>query len=95
MLDPSAIAHADPSGMRDIVASLPDQLVDGLRRGEVARAAVEGADRAFLLGMGGSGIAGEVFAAWAADRSRTVIQPVHDDRLPPRASSGDVLVAVS
>ena len=95
MLDPSTIAHADPSGMRDIVASLPDQLVDGLRRGEVARAAVEGADRAFLLGMGGSGIAGEVFAAWAADRSRTVIQPVHDYRLPPRASSGDVLVAVS
>ena len=95
VLDPPALAHLDPSGMRDIVAALPDQLMDGRRRGGAADVGLERADRVFLLGMGGSGIAGEVFAAWAADRSRVPIQPVHDYRLPAHASSGDALVAIS
>jgi glucose/mannose-6-phosphate isomerase len=45
--------------------------------------------------MGGSGIAGEVFAAWVADRSRIPIHPIHDYRLPSFAKPGDLLIAIS
>jgi glucose/mannose-6-phosphate isomerase len=95
MLEPAAVARRDPGRMRDIVASLPDQLEDGFRRGSRHRLDLGEAERVFVIGMGGSGIAGEVFAAWSADRSRLPIQTVHDYRLPPYAKSGDVLVAMS
>lgn len=77
------------------MASLPDQLEDGFRRGGRPRLELGDAERVFVVGMGGSGIAGEVFAAWAADRSRLPVRAVHDYRLPPDARSGDILVAMS
>jgi glucose/mannose-6-phosphate isomerase len=95
MLEADAIARVDKGGMRDIIASFPEQLAEGMRRGLGWSADLRGANRVFLAGMGGSGIAGEVFAAWVADRSRIPIQPIHDYRLPSYAKPGDLLVAVS
>src|SRR6266571_3375917 len=62
------------------------------RQGSLPRG---GSPAHFLVGMGGSAIAGDVFAAWAADRSKVPIQVVRDYRLPSYARSEDLLVAVS
>ncbi len=95
MLEPEAVAKVDRGGMRDIVAGFPEQLAEGLRRGLGLSADLADAPRVFIVGMGGSGIAGEVFAAWVAARSKIPIHPVHDYRLPSYAKPGDVLIAVS
>ncbi len=95
MLDAEAVAKVDRGGMRNLIASLPDHLEAGLRQGLGHATDLAGADRVFILGMGGSGIAGEIFASWVADRSKVPIQSVHDYRLPAYAHSGDVLLAVS
>jgi glucose/mannose-6-phosphate isomerase len=95
MLEPEAVARVDPGGMRDIIAALPDQISEGLRSTAKAHFPVDEAQRIFLVGMGGSAIAGDVFAAWVADRSKVPIQVVRDYHLPSYARSEDLLVAVS
>src|SRR5438445_2921224 len=95
MLEPRAIAQVDPGGMRDIIASLPDQIAAALQSSAKAHFPVDEAQRIFLVGMGGSAIAGDVFAAWVSDRSKVPIQVVRDYRLPSYARSEDLLVAVS
>lgn len=94
-IEPEAVDRVDPGGMRDIIASFPEQLADGARRGRELHEELGNPARVFLVGMGGSGIAGEVFAAWVAHRSRIPIQPIHDYRIPSYASTGDLLIAVS
>jgi len=95
MLEADAVAKVDKGGMRDIIASFPEQLTEGMRRGLGVAPDSGRTTRVFLAGMGGSGIAGEVFAAWVADRSRIPIHPIHDYRLPSYAKPGDLLIAVS
>ena len=95
MLEPEAIAKVDRGGMRDVIGSLPEQLSQGMRSGLALTADLKAARRVFLLGMGGSGIAGEVFAAWVADRAKVPIQALHDYRLPSYATPGDLLIVVS
>lgn len=95
MLEPRTVAQVDPGGMRDIIASLPDQISSALRSTAKAHFPIDKAQRIFLVGMGGSAIAGDVFAAWVADRSKVPIQVVRDYRLPSYARSEDLLVAVS
>src|SRR5256884_4575852 len=96
MLDARAVARVDPGGMRDIIASLPDQISAAAIWAEgKARAPIAEAQRVFLIGMGGSAIAGDVFAAWVADRCKVPIQVIRDYRLPSYARPEDLLVAVS
>ena len=95
MLEARTVAAVDPGGMRDIIASLPEQLSTGLKTGEAAPIPIGGAQRIFIVGMGGSAIGGDVFAAWLADRARIPIQVVRDYRLPAHARPEDLLVAVS
>ncbi|HYM40515.1 MAG TPA: bifunctional phosphoglucose/phosphomannose isomerase [Thermoplasmata archaeon] len=95
MLEPETVAKVDKGGMRDIIASFPEQLTEGMRAKLEFASELGRANRVFIVGMGGSGIAGEVFAAWVADRSRIPIHPVHDYRLPSYVTPGDLLVAVS
>lgn len=95
MLEADAIARIDPRGMRDIIAALPDQLVAALKQGLGSDVELGEAQRVFLVGMGGSAIAGDVFAEWVANRSRVPIEVVRDYRLPSYARPEDVLVAVS
>lgn len=95
MLDADDVVAVDRGNMRDLIASLPDQLADGLQRGLAAHADLHGSGRIFIVGMGGSGIAGDVFTSWIADRCKAPIQSIHDYRLPSYARPGDLLVAVS
>ncbi|MGI0148507.1 MAG: SIS domain-containing protein, partial [Thermoplasmata archaeon] len=95
MLDSRAVARVDPGGMRDIIASLPEQLSAGMKVGTTVRVPIEDAQRIFIVGMGGSAIGGDVFAAWLADRAKVAIQVVRDYRLPAYARPEDLLVAVS
>ncbi len=95
LLDAAAVAKADPGGMGDIIASLPEQLMEGLRRGLGTPADLRRARRIFIAGMGGSAIAADIFTSWIADRSKAPLRIVRDYRLPPSAQAGDLLVAVS
>src|SRR2546430_3061252 len=95
MLESRAVAAIDPGGMRDIIASLPEQLATGMKVGGAALVPIGDARRIFIVGMGGSAIGGDVFAAWLADRTRIPIQVVRDYRLPAYARPEDLLVAVS
>ena len=95
VLELETIARVDPGGMRDIIGSFPEQLADGIRRGLGMPSDLANATRVFIVGMGGSGIAGEVFAAWVANRSRIPIHPIHDYRLPSYAKPLDLFIAFS
>src|SRR3989440_1282560 len=95
MLEARTVAAVDPGGMRDIIASLPEQLSTGMKVGGAAPIPIEDAQRIFIVGMGGSAIGGDVFAAWLADRTRLPIQVVRDYRLPAYGRPEDLLVAVS
>ena len=95
LLEASAVARTDPGKMREIIASMPEQLLEGLRRGIGTHAPLQDARHVFVVGMGGSAIAGDIFRAWIASRSKVPIQVVRDYRLPSYAQPGDVLVAVS
>src|SRR5213076_2387052 len=77
------------------IASLPEQLSTGMKVGEAAPVPLEEAQRIFIVGMGGSAIGGDVFAAWLADRAKAAIQVVRDYHLPSYARPEDLLVAVS
>ncbi len=95
MLDARAVAAVDPGGMREIIASLPDQLSAGMKVGESTRVPIEEAQRIFIVGMGGSAIGGDVFASWIADRAKVPIQVVRDYRIPAYGRPEDLLIAVS
>src|SRR3989442_14935037 len=95
MLEARTVAAVDPGGMRDIIASLPEQLSTGMKVGKAAPVPIEEAQRIFIVGMGGSAIGGDVFAAWLADRAKIPIQVVRDYRLPAYTRPEDLLVAVS
>src|SRR5947209_4448750 len=95
MLDPAAIRRVDRSGMLEIVASLPDQLLGGYRNAESVRIDLGDARRVFLAGMGGSGIAGDLFVAWASDRSKLGMEVVRGYNCPATAQRGDVMIALS
>src|SRR5436309_1623655 len=95
MLDPAAIRRVDPSGMIDIVASLPEKLSEGYRSAEAIRIEVGGARRVFIAGMGGSAIAGDLFVSWTADRSKVGMEVIRGYHCPATASREDLLIAVS
>jgi len=95
MLEPAAIRRVDPAGMIDIVASLPEQLLEGYRSAEQVRIDSGDARRVFVAGMGGSGIAGDLFVAWASDRSKLGMEVVRGYQCPATAAPNDILIAVS
>src|SRR5207253_5932646 len=95
MLEARTVAAVDPGGMRDIIASLPEQLSTGMKVGEAATVPLEEAQRIFVVGMGGSAIGGDVFASWLADRAKVPIEVIRDYRIPAYGRPEDLLVAVS
>src|SRR5439155_1613216 len=82
-------------GMREIIASLPEQLSAGMEVGGSTRVPIDEAQRIFIVGMGGSAIGGDVFASWLADRAKVPIQVIRDYRIPAYGRPEDLLVAVS
>jgi len=95
MLETAAVRRVDRSGMIDIVASLPEKLLEGYRTAEALRVEPGGARRVFLAGMGGSAIAGDIFVSWAAERSKLGMEVVRGYSVPSSAARDDLLIAVS
>ncbi len=60
MLDAKEVARVDRHGMRGIIAALPDQLEASAKLGLGSAVDLGEAQRVFIVGMGGSAIAGDV-----------------------------------
>ena len=95
MLEPEEIRKVDRGGMIDVVASLPEQLIEGSRSAERHHIAAGDASRVFIAGIGGSAIAGDMFVSWAADRIKLGMEVVRGYTLPPTATDRDIVIAVS
>src|SRR5215510_13163941 len=74
--------------MLDAVRAMPDHLRDALWRIETARAKAMEAPAAFVCGMGGSGIGGDLAAAALSDRLTKPFTVVLGYELPSWAPSG-------
>ncbi|HEV8595996.1 MAG TPA: bifunctional phosphoglucose/phosphomannose isomerase [Thermoplasmata archaeon] len=94
MLDEAAVRRIDRAGAREHIQSLSDQIVRGLQAG-LAIGPIAAQRRAFVVGMGGSGIAGAVLAAWLAAERGVAVGSVNDSALPPWIDEGDLVIAVS
>src|SRR5205814_4418766 len=58
MLDVRAVAAVDPGGMREIIASLPEQLSAGMEVGGAPRVPIHEAQRLLIIGRVGSASVG-------------------------------------
>jgi len=94
MLAPAEVSRIDKRDLLGIMSSLPEQMVFGLDQGSALDLPSD-VRRIFIVGMGGSAIAADVFAAWTMDRRATDIQVIRDYRLPAHASEGDIVIAVT
>ncbi len=95
--DPAAVRGYDPAGMLDAVAALPEQIRDGWTRTRE----IELPDRyrdlrsVTVLGMGGSGVAGDLVRGVFADRLRVPVISVRDYDLPAFVGRDSLVVAAS
>ena len=92
------VSRLDAGGMYDAVATLPEQLREGMAIGEKAfppsRApSPYGCDHLLVCGMGASGIVGDIAAAWFG--SRLGVRTVRDYAPPEETAPSTLAVAVS
>jgi glucose/mannose-6-phosphate isomerase len=94
--DEAALRAADPGGMLDAVASLPEQCRTGYAaaRSTAGLPSAGGVTAIAFCGMGGSAIAGDLIAAWLADRLPVPVTVVRRPELPAWCGP-DTLVLVS
>jgi glucose/mannose-6-phosphate isomerase len=81
--------------MLDAVRAMPDHLRDALWRIESARAETMEAPAAFVCGMGGSAIGGDLAAAALADRLTKPLITARGYELPPWAPAGAAVLCSS
>jgi glucose/mannose-6-phosphate isomerase len=81
--------------MLDAVKTLPEQLRDALWRIETARAATMEAPAAFVCGMGGSAIGGDLATAALADRLTKPMLVARGYELPSWAPPGSAVLCSS
>ncbi len=82
--------------MRDLVLSLPSQLSDGYERGSrLAPVASDEVDDLVVVGMGGSGIAGDLLGGLAASESRCFVHVVRGPELPRAVGPMAAVVLIS
>jgi glucose/mannose-6-phosphate isomerase len=97
--DPAAIEAADPGDMLRAVASSGAQIREAVANADEAGIPAlrgEGRPRAVVvLGMGGSGIAGDVLAALVGPRAPVPLCTVRDYTLPTWVGAADLVLAVS
>ncbi len=82
-------------GMLDAVRALPEHLRDALWRIETARAATMEAPAAFVCGMGGSAIGGDLAAAALGDRLSKPMLTARGYELPSWAPPGSAVLCSS
>jgi glucose/mannose-6-phosphate isomerase len=96
---PSQLEAGDPEGMLRAVASAAAQVRESAAlcvEADVARLSSEDLPRAVVtLGMGGSGIAGDVLAALAGASCPVPVVSVRGHTLPTWVGAADLVVAVS
>jgi glucose/mannose-6-phosphate isomerase len=96
---PSELEEADPSGMLRAVASAAAQVREAAvlcQEAGVAALAQEDLPRSVVvLGMGGSGIAGDVLAAVAGLSCPVPVLPHRGHELPTWVGAADLVIAVS
>src|SRR5205807_10137678 len=82
--DPAAVAGVDPTGFLRTVEGLPAQLEDavGLARSVDGLPSTDGLRSIAVLGMGGSGISGEVCRALLAPLAPVPVATIRDYDLP-------------
>ena len=81
--------------MLDAVRALPEHLRDALWRIETARAATMEAPAAFVCGMGGSAIGGDLAVAALADRLTKPMLVTRGYELPPWSPAGSAVLCSS
>jgi glucose/mannose-6-phosphate isomerase len=81
--------------MLDAVRALPDHLRDALWRIESARPATMEAPAAYVCGMGGSGIGGDLAAAALSDRLTRPLTVARGYELPAWAPAGSAVLCSS
>ena len=85
----------DPQGIRDAVLAMPEHLRDALWRIETARLHPMEAPAAFVCGMGGSAIGGDLAAAALGDRLSKPLLTVRGYELPSWAPAGSAVLCSS
>jgi len=96
--DPRELAAADPAGMLSVVEGFGEQVGEALQigRADIDLPEPRGLKAVVVLGMGGSGISGDVIAAIAPDGGmRLPILTVKGYRLPSFVDSDCLVFAVS
>src|SRR5919197_4554219 len=81
--------------MLDAARAIPDHLRDALWRIESARLGPMEAPAAFVCGMGGSAIGGDLAAATLSDRLTKPLYTVRGYELPPWAPAGSAVLCSS
>jgi glucose/mannose-6-phosphate isomerase len=81
--------------MLDAVKALPEHLRDALWRIETARVATMEAPAAFVCGMGGSAIGGDLAAVALSDRLTKPMATARGYQLPPWAPAGSAVLCSS
>lgn len=95
--DPARLEALDPTDFLGAVERLPEQVREGWRLGAAQRHLPpgEGIRGVAVLGMGGSGISGDVCRAVVGPRSPVVIEAVKGYELPGWAGPDALVLAVS
>jgi glucose/mannose-6-phosphate isomerase len=89
------VSAPDPQGIRDAVLAMPEHLRDALWRIETARLRPMEAPAAFVCGMGGSAIGGDLAAAALGDRLSKPFLTVRGYELPSWAPAGSAVLCSS
>lgn len=91
------LAAIDPAGMLSVLDGFPAQVAEALEigRSDVALPPGEGVRAVTVLGMGGSGVSGDVVSALVADRLHAPVVSVKGYRLPAFVDSDTLVFAVS
>jgi len=89
------VSAGDPQGIREAVLALPEHLRDALWRIETARLQPTEAPAAFVCGMGGSAIGGDLAAAALGDRVTRPFLTVRGYELPSWAPAGSAVLCSS
>jgi glucose/mannose-6-phosphate isomerase len=93
--DPDRLAEIDPSGLMGTLSSLPEQLEEGLASVRDVPWERPPSGRVFVVGMGGSAIAGDLAHALGRWYGGLEVQVTRTPRIPPYVSKEDLLVAIS
>jgi glucose/mannose-6-phosphate isomerase len=94
--DEGARARLDPSGMLAAVDAMPEQCAEAWAAAQAFELPWEEApERIVILGLGGSGIAGDYFRALLARESAVPVFNVRGYELPPFVDEGTLVIASS